>query len=328
MELETFHLFNFTRVEAPEIVVAPERVAMMEDYLERGWHEIDTFSHTAAKLHGRVRYIADTHLLDADVRKRDPFYQEFCRDWGLGGFVAWTFDLMGERWAYTLMPRDPMSLTPETLALLDVFRPAADRACTLASTISATRARSVAEGLELAGRPTAVLDHTGRVAFMTPAAEALLGHGFSVQGGYLSSDHRESDAQLRKLAALAGRALRPHLVNFAIHRRDGRRPIVAMPMHAGDHGLEGLPGARVLLMLADLHGEGVPGVRILSDAFGLSAREAELAKRLLAGDSLEEAAAAMQISVSTVRQMVKRVFAKTNTSRQAELVSLLAKAVG
>ena len=56
---------------------------------------------------------------------------------------------------------------------------------------------------------------------------------------------------------------------------------------------------------------------------GLTRAEARLAATLAKGISLEEAAAALSISVHTVRSQLKAVFAKTGVTRQAELVALL-----
>lgn len=55
----------------------------------------------------------------------------------------------------------------------------------------------------------------------------------------------------------------------------------------------------------------------------LTRAEARLAATLAQGISLEEAAAALSISIHTVRSQLKSVFAKTGVTRQAELVALL-----
>ena len=46
---------------------------------------------------------------------------------------------------------------------------------------------------------------------------------------------------------------------------------------------------------------------------------------MLCGQSLEETAAANDVSLGTVRSQIKTVFAKTHTHRQAELVGLLTR---
>ncbi len=57
--------------------------------------------------------------------------------------------------------------------------------------------------------------------------------------------------------------------------------------------------------------------------FRLTEREWELAALLVAGHSLESAASAMRISRNTARVHLQSVFAKTQTSRQMDLVRVL-----
>ena len=64
---------------------------------------------------------------------------------------------------------------------------------------------------------------------------------------------------------------------------------------------------------------------LLQQVFGLTKSEARLASGLLCGQSLEEIAAANDVSLGTVRSQIKTVFAKTHTHRQAELVGLLTR---
>jgi DNA-binding CsgD family transcriptional regulator len=57
--------------------------------------------------------------------------------------------------------------------------------------------------------------------------------------------------------------------------------------------------------------------------FGLTKAEARLALRLADGASLAGAAEAFDVKLTTIRSQLQQVFAKTGTSRQAELVALL-----
>ena len=57
--------------------------------------------------------------------------------------------------------------------------------------------------------------------------------------------------------------------------------------------------------------------------FGLTPAEARLAIELSSGQTLEEIAEKQEINVSTVRAHLKKIFQKTDTNRQAELVRLL-----
>jgi DNA-binding CsgD family transcriptional regulator len=61
----------------------------------------------------------------------------------------------------------------------------------------------------------------------------------------------------------------------------------------------------------------------LHSLYGLSQREARMASELMQGRSLDGIAESLHIAKSTARTHLLRIFAKTGTSRQGELVSLL-----
>ncbi len=64
-------------------------------------------------------------------------------------------------------------------------------------------------------------------------------------------------------------------------------------------------------------------VDILTSLYGLTPTEARLATHTLRGSSLEQAARELGITEATARTHLRHIFAKTNTSRQGELVSAL-----
>jgi DNA-binding CsgD family transcriptional regulator len=68
---------------------------------------------------------------------------------------------------------------------------------------------------------------------------------------------------------------------------------------------------------------GMPALVQLRAQFGLTKAEARLALSLAAGASLPSMAQAFDVKLTTVRSQLQQVFAKTGTSRQAELVAVL-----
>jgi len=67
-----------------------------------------------------------------------------------------------------------------------------------------------------------------------------------------------------------------------------------------------------------------PQPATLRDAFGLSRAETELALALLEGQTLAEYAACRGVSLPTVKSQLRSLFARTDSTRQAVLVRLLA----
>lgn len=114
------------------------------------------------------------------------------------------------------------------------------------------------------------------------------------------------DAQARHVLS----TLTPHLTR-AWRLAEAQRPLVpeAKP------GLASGPGPR------ELHG--LPRPARLRAAFGLTKAEARLAVALADGCSPAEAARDFEVKLTTVRTQLQQIFAKTGTSRQAELVAVL-----
>ena len=84
-----------------------------------------------------------------------------------------------------------------------------------------------------------------------------------------------------------------------------------------------LIGAAVIVTVHEVAAPGSgPDIR---RRYGFTGRETELLGHMLEGRSLADAAAAMAISLSTARQYVKQLMAKTHTHRQAELIALLVR---
>jgi len=78
-----------------------------------------------------------------------------------------------------------------------------------------------------------------------------------------------------------------------------------------------------VIFLSDPNREPVSEARIFAELFGLTPAEARLAQILAAGDSLKEASGQLGVAESTVRSQLKSTFAKTDTSRQSQLVRLV-----
>jgi DNA-binding CsgD family transcriptional regulator len=68
-------------------------------------------------------------------------------------------------------------------------------------------------------------------------------------------------------------------------------------------------------------------IDLLRCHFGLTPAEARLALRLVAGETLRSAGVKLSISYETARTSLKKIFGKTRTCRQAELVIVILTAL-
>jgi DNA-binding CsgD family transcriptional regulator len=98
--------------------------------------------------------------------------------------------------------------------------------------------------------------------------------------------------------------------------RNSERPIAILRIHSSDG---------VVLLLVDLGTRLQPSAKTLRNLFGLTVAESKLALGMATGSSPDDLAREIGVKKTTVRTQLASVFAKTQTSRQGELIALLAR---
>lgn len=87
-----------------------------------------------------------------------------------------------------------------------------------------------------------------------------------------------------------------------------------------------MPGALLFVRDSDQHYAGLPD--LIERTYGLTPAETRLVEQLLAGDSVADAAEQLGVTVGTARTRLKRVFQKTDTHSQADLMRLVLSTSG
>ena len=111
---------------------------------------------------------------------------------------------------------------------------------------------------------------------------------------------------------------------FTLLRPSGRLPLrVLVSPLARESVIAPNPNAFAIVLVSDDTGSRCVSPDALEGLYGLTPAEAALAALLVEGLTLQQAAAARGVVVETARSHLKRIFAKTGTTRQSELVRLL-----
>ena len=195
----------------------------------------------------------------------------------------------------------------------------------LQSRVEMERAGQSIDFSERLGCGCILIDTNGRVLRLNEYASRYLGKGLSIIQQRVYTTHSGSNAILQRLITAmlaADPCFEVAPGSVAIPRDEGcplilRVAPVVGPAHAD--------GAKAVITLVDLEeGPELPD-ELLRAAFGLTPAEVRLAQRIACGDGLEDIAERHQVSLCTVRAQLKTVFQKTQTHRQSQLVSLLAR---
>ncbi|WP_245497881.1 helix-turn-helix transcriptional regulator, partial [Mesorhizobium sp. M7A.F.Ca.CA.001.08.2.1] len=98
-----------------------------------------------------------------------------------------------------------------------------------------------------------------------------------------------------------------------------------LPLRRAAHEI--FSGADILVAATAMSASApVPSPSLLAGLFDLTPAEARLAASLAQGRPLKEAAASSNVTVKTSRTYLERIFAKTGTRQQSQLVALLKSA--
>lgn len=216
----------------------------------------------------------------------------------------------------------------DTIASIEMLRPHLSRAIQLRGRLDgAVRERhSALAALDRIDRGMLLLDPRGRIRHANKLAEAILRNadGLLAEAGRLTCEHPEDAAALRRgISVAAAMSREPPAAALAVRRRSGRRPLSLLVAP-----LRGRPdwtsaSSACCVIVADA--ERTPSIRPaeLRRLYGLTAAEARVALAPPDCDRLSDVAARLSVSLSTVRTLLQRAFAKTDTHRQAELVRLM-----
>ncbi len=171
-----------------------------------------------------------------------------------------------------------------------------------------------------------MINRMGEAVCLNRSAERLLGPDLQIVRRRIVSGSRDATQALdRALHDLIWRrSAEPCRPPVVLPRRNGR-PIVAYPSRLSGAAREGFAVAEGFIVFVDLAARPTPVAADLMRVFGLTHAEARLADRLLREESLEAAAASLDVSYWTARNQLKAIYQKTDTHGQAQLIALITR---
>jgi DNA-binding CsgD family transcriptional regulator/PAS domain-containing protein len=187
--------------------------------------------------------------------------------------------------------------------------------------------------LETLSTPVFVIDADASVTFANAAAGDLTAadNGLQVKRGQIEATYGQRPSLTSRLRRLMAAPRAQVGIQTVTVTRSERRPLVltlVLLPPASDLWAEAGSGQGAVVFVGDPDRELVGVGRDLQRTHGLTEREAQVATSLANGHDLASIARREAVGVDTVRKQLKQAFAKTGTSRQAELVRLVLLEVG
>ena len=313
----------------------------MGDYLEH-WVEEDPRLAFALRSPGLDLY--NDHIIGAgDSKLFDrPFYTEFLSALDLKYFACAmitppTDGTNGRQIACLGINRRARAghASEEDCDLLLALRPHVERALSIETRLNLAEAKIevLSDTLNALAYGVILVDRSSTIRWANETARQTLDRrdGIVAEKGVLAATSRRARAQLREAVAGACLAIldpsrRPG--GSILVPREGGPPIEVLVAPLPDNSplLAGLIDRQRNCAVCIVQEQGLPKPSIesaLVSLYGLTPAESRLAVELSTGATLKDAADARRITYETARTLIKRIYSKTDTHTQAQLVRLV-----
>jgi DNA-binding CsgD family transcriptional regulator len=296
---------------------------MMPFYGALAQHEIGEVYNTAqmAAMIGR----------GADIYQ-EPFFVEWALPAGLRDNIASVLIRNQDRFATFALHTSTQHelIGPEKLAIGRLLAPHVWRAVIIGDLLDLTvaTAGTLQQTLDKLSAAVMVTDHEARVMHANSAGHALLSSGapLSLVDGQLSAPDPAATRALQN--AIAQTQGSPHQlgnggINIPLRYPDGKAAIAQMlPLGYGHQRRDWEPRAAAAIFVATA-GYALPASDSLIALYGLTNMEARVVEQIADGNNRGASATALGIADSTVKSHLERIFKKTGTRDQGELVRLI-----
>jgi len=312
---------NFVGIDPAHDAAYRSYYAALNPWIKRGYPLYEP---------GRV-LASDSYLPVSELRQTE-FYNDFLRDVGVGhAFGACLFKRDGLLSNFTVTRSERGGpFQAHEIAEAHVLLPHIRQAVQIHDRLGDLRAvqRALGDVLERMTHGVFVIDARGRVLFVNKAGRSIVRQrdGLALVNDGLEARVSSERLKLRTLISRAvmaskGETLRATTA-ISISRPSMKQPlsVLVTPLRLSvNHG--DVPVATVFV--SDPERTQDPDMRGAQAAYGLSPAEARVAAALAVGESVQRAADRLCLSRDTARWHLKRIYRKTSTTRQPDLVKLI-----
>lgn len=210
------------------------------------------------------------------------------------------------------------------IALLNAHFPHLARTGLISARLRLERAQATVSALDTLALPAAVIGGRGRVIAANAQFEKLSHLFLPIAFGGVAIADAAANRLFQEVLLGVGSNREPLVRSIPVRGVADRACAVIhmVPLRRGAHDI--FSQADILIIMTEVRPDGnLPPLGLLSVLFDLAPAEARLAIALSAGKSLKAAAAEMGIEYNSARTYLTRIFTKTGTSQQSQLVALL-----
>ena len=310
--------------DVPWLVAPRTDPAFLQSY-GAYYHPLNLFWQRAATLPvGTV--VTDRMVLPQETLRSSQFFNEWSCPQGYLSVMGATL-LAEDDWRVEFVVPGRTEFGPQHLKLYEAIAPHLKRAVQLNRRLQALtldRQYSFA-ALDGIAQGVLIVDARARVLFANRACDSAFRHGLRLNDGTLCGGSLSETANLHLAIAASAQAGESDTRDtISISRGESRSALslLVIPLRSELETIARYNNAAIIFV-TDPDNVVLPDDQQLQRKFGLTPAEIALIHELTGGSSLQTAADRLSIKIATARTHLHRIFAKTGTSRQAELMRLM-----
>jgi DNA-binding CsgD family transcriptional regulator/PAS domain-containing protein len=287
-------------------------------------------------LYARVGDVLSTvDLLPFDEFFASRFYKEWVAPQGLIDSIFSTLDKSARSYAFIAITRHERHgiVDEDTRRRMRLLAPHFRRAVAIGKVIDLHKveAAALADALDGLGTAMFLVDANGRIVHTNAAAHAMLDEGSVVHaiGGKFAAVNAQADRSLHDIFMNADdgdAAVGTKGIAVAMTARGGERFVAhVLPLTSGARRKAGVAYSAVAAVFVQKAALELPHpLEAIAATFKLTPAEMRVLMMIVQIGGVPEVAPVLGISEATVKTHLQRIFAKTGTKRQADLVKLVA----
>jgi DNA-binding CsgD family transcriptional regulator len=276
-----------------------------------------------------------TDIISYAEYRNSRFYKEWAAPQGFVDFAGVTIEKAASSLAALAVVRNERNglVDAEMLRRMRLVAPHLRRALLIGKVIDLNKAKTATFAETIDGLASAgfLADGRGNLAYANRCAEAMLEEGdpFKLVSGMLVAADGGMQASLSKAFASASEgdtAMVAGGMAMPLISQSGRRFIVhVLPLTSGARLAAGANYSAVAALFVREASVDVPAaINAAAQLYGLTPAEEKVLRGVIEVGGVTDVAAMLGAAKSTVKTHLEHIFKKTGTSRQAELVKLIA----
>ncbi|RYH67999.1 MAG: helix-turn-helix transcriptional regulator [Alcaligenaceae bacterium] len=314
------------------VLISPELEGAFNAYFSEQWQLRDERERALPKMR-RTGISTDQDFVTDEQLKRSDYYNAYLARHDINWSACLDVRSGSDEWALIVERGNRFGHFElgEQERLLQLL-PAVKQAVALSQHLAYANVIGVADAFDLIGGACILVNRFGKLFRANKSAELYFGNGLTLTGSELSCVLPAETAALRRLVLSLCMKTDETLLraprSMVVHRALGR-PFILQAIRLSGMVSEVFSPAHVLMFIVDPFADrSAARAEELRSVFGLTQAEAQLLLKLKNDISLSVAAEKSGITYETARTHLKRIMQKTQSTRQAEVLSIVQRMSG